>query len=304
MGALEQRLSQVPQLEQVLGTANVDSVLGLIEKLGMRVGPQTDVRALFERIRSSDRTADYVLDMSFGDAAGYVLRRDGDRYDGLLMRFFVVGDASTDSLAARDAIRREIEALSLDRIPGVEVAIGGGDIIYPLESAIYVENLSRSSLLSALGNLLVLIVVWRRIGASLVAMVPIAFAAALVIGSMPLFGVNLNPLNLGIGAIVVGLGIDYPIHVLERYEEERSKRGRSPREAARVMLETIGPTMLACMLTTVVGFAASCVLLLPMSTSFGLLTGAAILLVYLATLFVLPALRVWLHERKEALRPG
>ncbi len=33
-----------------------------------------------------------------------------------------------------------------------------------------------------------------------------------------------------------------------------------------------------------------------MSTSFGLLTGAAILLVYLATLFVLPVLLLWLHE--------
>jgi predicted RND superfamily exporter protein len=113
---------------------------------------------------------------------------------------------------------------------------------------------------------------------------------------MPVFGVDLNPLNLGIGAIVVGLGIDYPIHVLERFDEERKGRGRSARDAARITLETLGPTMMACMLTTVVGFAASCVMLLPMSTSFGLLTGAAVLLVYLATLFVLPALLVWLHE--------
>ena len=57
-------------------------------------------------------------------------------------------------------------------------------------------------------------------------------------------------------------------------------------------LDTMGPHMLAGMLTTAVGFCASCVMLLPMSTSFGLLTGAAIALVYLATLFALPALLV------------
>jgi predicted RND superfamily exporter protein len=301
MRTLEQHLSRVPQLEQVLGTANVDSVVDLVGKLGVHVTPQTDVHALFDRIRSSDRTADYVLDMSFHDAADYVLRRSGDRYDGLLMRFFVMGAEGSNSLVARAAIRRELEALSLDRIPGVEVSIGGGDIIYPLESARYVSNLSRSFFLSLLGNLLVLIVAWRRIGASLVAMVPIALAAAVVVGAMPLFGVNLNPLNLGIGAIVVGLGIDYPIYVMERFEEER-RRGRPAREAARVTLGTMGPHMLAAMLTTVLGFAASCAMLLPMSTSFGLLTGAAILLVYLATLFVLPALLVWLHGVSSATR--
>jgi hypothetical protein len=307
MKRLGERLAGVPEIEKVLGTANVESVIELLDKQRIRIGPDLDVRAALDRIAASDRTADYVLDMSFGEAAEYVMRRSGDRWDGLLMRFFVPGEAGSNALAARDAIRREIGELGFDRIPGVRVAIGGGDIIYPLESLVYVDALSRSFFLSLAGNLLVLLAVWRRAGLSLVAMVPIALATAVVVGAMPVFGVDLNPLNLGIGAIVVGLGIDYPIHIVERYAEERQARGVAPREAARATLETIGPHLMAAMLTTVVGFAAACVLLLPMSTSFGLLMGAAILLVYLATLFVLPALLVWLHEgragRKRILPP-
>jgi predicted RND superfamily exporter protein len=294
---LEERLAGVAELEQVLGSANVESPIGLLDKLGIRIEPRMDVRAAFERIRGSERTADYVLDTSFREAADYVLHRDGERYDGLLLRFFVTGEAGSRSIAAVHGIRREIEALGLDRIPGVEVAIGGGDVIYPLESVIYVDALARSFFLSLLGTLLVLLAVWRRLGPSLVAMAPIALATAAVVGAMPVFGVDLNPLNLGIGAIVVGLGIDYPIHLLERYEEER-RRGLSPRAAVDASLDAIGPHLLAAALTTVVGFGASCVMLLPMSTSFGLLTGAALLLVYLATLFVLPALLVWLHESR------
>jgi hypothetical protein len=295
MVRLEARLAGVPEIEQVLGTANVESVVGLLDKLGERIGPRMDVRAALERIAGSDRTADYVLDISFREAGDHVMRRTGDRWDGLLMRFFVPGEAGSRALAARDAIRREIEATGLDRLPGVSVSIGGGDIIYPLESLVYVEALSRSFFLSLAGNLLVLLAVWRRLGLSLVAMAPIVLATALVVGAMPVFGVDLNPLNLGIGAIVVGLGIDYPIHVIERYEEERRANGRAPREAAVAALDTIGPNLLATMLTTVVGFAAACVLLLPMSTSFGLLMGAAILLVFARSLLLLPALLVWLH---------
>lgn len=116
------------------------------------------------------------------------------------------------------------------------------------------------------------------------------FATALVVGAMPLAGVSLNPLNLGLGAIIVGLGVDYPIHVIERFAEERRRRSGSPSRAAAAALDAMGPHMLAGMLTTSVGFCASCVLLLPMSTSFGLLTGSAIAIVYLATVFLLPAL--------------
>jgi predicted RND superfamily exporter protein len=295
---LEQRLAGRAEIEQVLGTANVESVIGLIDKLRIPVTPESDVRALFDTIRANEQTADYTLDTSFREASEYVLRKRGSRYDGLLLRFFVPGEGGSRALAACALIRREIESLGLDRIPGVEVAVGGGDVMLPLESASYNAALTRSFFLSALANAVLLALAWRRTAPALVAMLPMAFATAIVVGAMPLFGVHLNPLNLGVGAIVVGLGVDYPIHVMERFFEERDERGLPTREAAAVTLETLGLPILASMLTTVIGFAVACVLLLPMSTSFGLMTGAAILLVYLATLFVLPTLLLWLRVER------
>lgn len=291
MRQLEERLSEHANIEQILGSANVDSVIGLMDKLRIPISIDMDVRTALERVRASDRIADYAIDMSFHEALDYVARRgDGNRYDGLLIRFFVPGEAGSHSLQAVEGIHEELSALGLDRLPGVEVRVGGGDVIYPLESVYYAEIMIRSFFLSLAANFAVLVLMWRRLGPSLLAVTPLVFATALVIGAMPLFGVSLNPLNLGIGAIIVGLGIDYPIHILERYDEERRKAGTTSREAAGIALDTMGPHMLAGMLTTSVGFCASCVLLLPMSTSFGLLTGAAIVIVYLATLFLLPVL--------------
>ena len=64
-------------------------------------------------------------------------------------------------------------------------------------------------------------------------MTPLVLATALVLGVMPVFGVTLNPINLSIGAIVIGLGIDYPIHIIERFDEEVTVSGLVPSEAAR-----------------------------------------------------------------------
>jgi len=289
MKRLEARLSAVPEIEQILGSANVDSVIGLLAKLHVPVVPGMDVHAALGRLRASERTADYALDMTFREAADYVMRRRGGPTDGLLMRFFVPGAEGSRTLAAVAALRREIAALGLDRLPGVRVRIGGGDIIYPLESVYYADTMTRSFFLSLAANLVALLVAWRRLGSALAATLPLVAAVALVLGAMPLFGVALNPLNLGIGAILVGLGIDYPIHILERFDEERA-RGRTRGEAVGVALDTLGPHMLAGMLTTALGFCASCALLLPLSTSFGLLTGSAIALVYGISLFALPLL--------------
>ena len=228
----------------------------------------------------------------------------GPVYDGLLLRYFVTGEESSRSLAAVAAIWKEIGVLGLDRIPGVEVRVGGGDVIYPLESVYYAETLARSFAYALAGNLLVLWIAWRRIGKALLATAPVVVAATIVIGMMPVFDVPLNALNLGVSAILVGIGIDYPIHWIERYDEERAVRNRPPREAATIALEEMGPHLLAGMLTTAIGFCAATVMLLPMSTSFGLTMGAAIALVYLLTMFALPALVVAGDERRLGLHPS
>ena len=82
----------------------------------------------------------------------------------------------------------------------------------------------------------------------------------------------------------------YPIHIIERFREEARRRRRPRLQAAKTALVTMGPHILASMLTTVVGFGAACVLALPLTVSFGLLTAGAIGLVYLASIFVLPTL--------------
>jgi uncharacterized protein len=144
----------------------------------------------------------------------------------------------------------------------------------------------------------VLWIAWRRLGKACLAVAPVVVAATIVVGMMPVFDVALNALNLGVSAILVGIGIDYPIHWTERYDEERRLRGRPPREAARIALEEMGPHLLAGMLTTSIGFCAATVLLLPMSTSFGLTMGAAIALVYGLTMFAMPVLVVAADERR------
>jgi predicted RND superfamily exporter protein len=288
---LQERLGSRPEIQQVLREANVESIINLMDKLRISVTPQTSVRAVFDQIGQNERTANYVLDRSFREAFPYVVHKTGDRYDGLLVRFFASGGDTSHALAAVGAIDQELSALEFDKIPGIEIRVGGGDIAYPIEVVYYVEILIRSFLWSLVANWIVLFLVWRRGLPSFMAMAPVVMAVTLIVGVMGMFGVTLNILNVAVGAIAIGLGLDYPIHLIERFMEERQK-GHQPPEATAAALATMGPHILASALTTVMGFGAVCVLGLPLAVSFGLITGAAITLVYLATMLVLPVLLV------------
>jgi predicted RND superfamily exporter protein len=290
---LQERLAKHEPIEQVLRAANVESIIDLMGKLRIPVTPETPVRAVFDDIAANERTADYVLDRTYAEASEHVLHKTGDRYDGLLMRFFTRGGNASEVSRATSAIEQELAALEFDEIPGIEIQLGGGDIVYSIESLYYVELLIRSFLVSLVANWIVLVLIWRRGRASFIAMVPVVAAVTLVVGAMGIFEFRVNLLNVAVGAIAVGLGLDYPIHLIERFQEERRSGRELPLAAANRALATMGPHILASALTTTVGFGAACVLALPVTVSFGLLTAASIGLVYLLSILVLPVLLVY-----------
>jgi predicted RND superfamily exporter protein len=288
---LQERLSERDEIEQILRTANVDSIINLMDKLGVRVTPQMPVRTVFDEIVANERTADYVLDRSYREAAEHVLHRSADGYDGLIMRFYTNGSETGPVLAAMRAIEEELAALEIESIPGLRIRLGGGDVAYSIESLYYVDLLIRSFLMSLVANCFVLMLVWRKALPALLAIVPVVLSVTVILGCMGGLGVHLHFLSVAVGAIAVGLGIDYPIHLIERFQEER-RNGLTPFEASVRALATMGPHVTASALTTVVGFGAACVVALPLAVSFGLLTAAAIGLVYLASIFVLPVVLV------------
>ena len=61
--------------------------------------------------------------------------------------------------------------------------------------------------------MLVLVLLTRRLGQSLVVILPVGLAGAWVVGAMAMLGINWNVLTIVITALTIGLGIDYSIHV-------------------------------------------------------------------------------------------
>ena len=77
----------------------------------------------------------------------------------------------------------------------------------------------------------------------------------MAIGGYGIFGVELNHITAMLSAIMIGVGVDYTIHFLWRYRQER-QGGLDAPDAIRTTLTTTGRGIVFNALSVIVGFIA------------------------------------------------
>jgi len=103
--------------------------------------------------------------------------------------------------------------------------------------------------------LFLFIIAYRRPMALFYVGIPLFFAEVWTLGTGYLLFGRLNLLTATFSAVIVGLGIDYAIHIFSRYLDER-KKGHNPGEAVTTSLTETGIGTLTGGLTTALAFLA------------------------------------------------
>jgi predicted RND superfamily exporter protein len=122
-----------------------------------------------------------------------------------------------------------------------------------------------------------------------VTVVPIVLVTGLVIGGMALLSVPLTLLTALLMSLVVGLGIDYNIHVADRFARELAA-GRDLFGAIETAVTSTGGALLGSALTTSVAFASITLHPTPQLQNFGTLVVLAMVAAFAVSVFVLPSL--------------
>jgi predicted RND superfamily exporter protein len=123
-------------------------------------------------------------------------------------------------------------------------------------------------------------------------------------------GVLLGPKYLGIignfseilqilPILLIGLGVDYAIHMTSRYREEIGA-GRSVQSSATRATATVGIALVLATVTTSVGFLTNVFNPVTALRDFGILAAVGISAAFILMLTVVPSIRVLLDRRAEA----
>ena len=98
--------------------------------------------------------------------------------------------------------------------------------------------------------------------------------------------------------LLIGLGVDYSIHMTTRYRQELSQ-GRSVDESISIAIRTVGIALVLATLTTAVGFLTNITNDIPAIVEFGVLAAIGISVSFLLMLTFVPAIREILDRRAE-----
>ena len=110
-----------------------------------------------------------------------------------------------------------------------------------------------------------------------------------------LFGYGLNMVTISIAAISLGVGVDYVIHLIERYREE-IEEGKSQLESVAVVGGASGLALFGSALSDFAGFMVINQSKMGFFSTFGLFCAIMIILSLIASMIIAPALIGMLHR--------
>ena len=194
----------------------------------------------------------------------------------------------TNVIGSRDTLAKDIELL--EDAPSISLA-GLTGSPYTRQAALdaTTDSLQRALLIAVVACLVVAVVAMRSVRFGVVTIIPIGLVVAWLYAFMYVFGFGLNFVTATIAAISIGVGVDYAIHMTQRFREELTKT-EDRLQALRQATQGTGIALMASAATSVLGFTIMAFAPMPMFSSYGILTAVMIFLAAVASLLVLPSL--------------
>jgi len=191
-----------------------------------------------------------------------------------------------------DVMREE-----LDPPPGVTADLAGLPVLTAVANAKASSPLRRAGLLLAglLAVGVVLVLALRSVRRAVLPLVPIVLATGWTGLVLFVVRIDLNPMSVTLGALVIAISTEFSVLLSERYRRERIV-GHAPREALRRAYASTGAAVLASGVTAIAGFAVLLLSDIRMLRDFGAVTVVDLTVSLLGVLFVLPAV-LMLDER-------
>ncbi len=239
----------------------------------------------------------------FGDAQG-IFGRD---YSLATISVRVSGNPTDQKLVRiTDAIYSEITDVGL---PGsIEMTVTGGSIIGKVIFDLILSDLVNTVTIAGVLILITLAIAYRSPVRAFVSISVLALVVIWTGGTMHFMGIPLSIVTVMVGSMVVGVGIDYTIHVMNRYLEERKKRkdeeyhrcledGGNYSECLKtcfvcygIAVDRVGRAIFGTAVTTIVSFLSLALSGVPFLADMGISLSIGIIYSALLSLLVLPAL--------------
>jgi hopanoid biosynthesis associated RND transporter like protein HpnN len=209
------------------------------------------------------------------------------------------GDGVKDGPDPTEVIESDLSAVRA-AFPGVIAGMTGGPALAHAEETTTAHDIALASMIAIGSNVLLLAIPFTAVVEPLFAVLALLAGVAWSFGFTTLAIGHLNLLSAVFTSVLAGIGINFPIHLMARYDEAR-RQGATSAQAVELAVVNTGTGV----------FASACIMALafltPVFTDFrgiaelGIVSAAGLFLCLISALLVFPALVV-LRDRYRPAR--
>jgi hydrophobe/amphiphile efflux-3 (HAE3) family protein len=246
------------------------------------VGEVQSSASLFEEIPESKEQVKEVVAQSGRGSQLY--NRD---YTATQM-FITLDEEMTEEniRKANQKIRENLE--QTPKQPGIDITVTGNPIIRTDIGDILVED-SVTTISAASLLILALLTLTRGRVYGPITFLPLFIGLIWTLGTMGIASIPLTIATIALGAMILGLGVEYGSFITERILEEKEALG-TVEKGVREAVPTTGLAILGSSMTTVVGFSALLIASISFIRDLGLTLSIGIILTLSSALILTPAL--------------
>jgi hydrophobe/amphiphile efflux-3 (HAE3) family protein len=302
-----------PTLSQnrpTVGVANLVATAAIRsqQEAGQQTGPPTLETQIAALESMSPAAFEQTLQAVLGDGANglafmptrYEIGSTSANATMLLVTQEMGGSAGQGGTAPEAIIDSQ---LTMQTLANDYAEAGGGDAIV-FGAGILSEEINNSmgdSLaivgpLALLFVLLALIIAYRDLLDILLGLFGIVAVLVWTFGFMGWAGINFNQLFIAVPVLLIGLSIDYAIHIFMRHREQRQEVGEygddDVRGSMRVALAGVGLALVWVTATTAIGFLSNLTSPVPPIQDFGIVSAVGITAALLIFGILIPALKI------------
>ncbi|MBN1655131.1 MAG: MMPL family transporter [Deltaproteobacteria bacterium] len=221
------------------------------------------------------------------DSAGYLVDAD-EKYHFVLMFPELQSDEGAYLAPLVDRIRLAKEqALSESTSRTLQAELTGEPILAVDELNIITKDSVLTSFLSALGILFCLVVAFRSWRRTIITLIPLLSGIIITLGIVELLYDGLNLITSSFMSVLMGLGIDFGVHTMYRYGEER-RAEQNEATAMRCALVGVGPGIATGAISTISAFLSITVTDFTAYAQLGVIASIGLAVMMACTFLIIP----------------
>ncbi|UCF12681.1 MAG: MMPL family transporter [Thermoplasmatales archaeon] len=144
---------------------------------------------------------------------------------------------------------------------------------------------------------LILLIMFKRLSYVVLPLASLGISIIWLFGTMVLLGLSFNMMMVAIVPLLMGLGVDYSVHLFHNYKAEL-KNGKKPGLAIIASIQDVGMAIFLATLTTVIAFLSFLSAGIPPLRDFGVLCALGIIYTLITALTFQTAVRFLLDRKK------